>query len=180
VGDPTSADTDLGPLVSAAQLARVEGYVRDGVGSGARLLVGGGRPKDVPAGGYFFEPSIFAGVEPDMTIAQEEIFGPVLSVLTFADEDDAVARANDVGYGLAATVWTNRLDRALRLVDRLDAGIVWTNCVHHLVWNAPYEGHKRSGLGEDLGLEAIRTFTQLKVSYINISGARLDWGGNGK
>jgi acyl-CoA reductase-like NAD-dependent aldehyde dehydrogenase len=114
-----------------------------------------------------------------MAIAQEEIFGPVLSVMTFSDEAGLTALANGVGYGLAATVWTNRLDRALRMIDKLDAGIVWTNCAHHLAWNAPYEGHKLSGLGEDLGLEAIGTFTKLKVSYVNNSGSRLEWGGGG-
>ena len=179
VGDPLADTTDLGPLVSDDQLARVEGYVRSGVESGAALVTGGHRPEHTPADGYFYSPSIFTDVAPDMVIAQEEIFGPVLSVMTFSDEAGLTALANGVGYGLAATVWTNRLDRALRMIDELDAGIVWTNCAHHLTWNAPYEGHKLSGLGEDLGLEAIATFTKLKVSYVNISGSRLEWGGGG-
>jgi acyl-CoA reductase-like NAD-dependent aldehyde dehydrogenase len=178
VGDPLSPDTDLGPLISATQLARVEGYVRAGVEGGAQLITGGVRPESVPRGGYFYEPSIFTNVEPGMAIAQEEIFGPVLSVMTFADEDEATSLANDVCYGLAASVWTNKLDRALRMIDQLDSGIVWTNCPHHLVWNAPYEGRKRSGLGEDLGLEAMRTFTQLKVSYINTAAPQPSWGTN--
>ena len=177
VGDPLAADTDLGPLVSATQLSRVEGYVRSGIESGAQLAAGGQRPDHTPAGGYFFTPSIFTDVAPDMAIAREEIFGPVLSVMRFSDLDELVATANGVAYGLAATVWTKNLDRAFAMIDRLDAGIVWTNCAHHLTWSAPYEGHKLSGLGEDLGLEAIETFTKLKVSYINTSGSRLDWGG---
>jgi acyl-CoA reductase-like NAD-dependent aldehyde dehydrogenase len=110
-----------------------------------------------------------------MTIAQEEIFGPVLSVMEFGHEDEAVALANDVPYGLAATVWTQDVGRAMRFAERIDAGIVWTNCPHHLTWNVPYEGFKVSGLGEDLGHESLNTFTQLKVHYLNFDGERVGW-----
>jgi acyl-CoA reductase-like NAD-dependent aldehyde dehydrogenase len=177
VGDPLSESTQLGPLVSTEQRERVVGYVAAGVESGATLLVGGG-PPDLPgplANGSFVAPTIFDDVEPSMTIAQEEIFGPVLSVLRFRDDDEAIALANGVTYGLAATVWTNRLDRAFAFAERLEAGIVWTNCPHAGAWHIPYEGHKQSGLGEDLGLESIQTFTKLKVNHVRVDGRSTGW-----
>ena len=179
VGDPLAEGTDLGPLISAEQLERVDGYVRSGNEAGADLVLGGGRPSEAPTGGYFYEPSVLTNVAPKMSIAREEIFGPVLAVIEFSTEAEAIMLANGVLYGLAATVWTNRLDRALRMIEALEAGIVWTNCTHHLVWNAPYEGHKISGLGEDMGLEAAETFTKLKVSYINYAAPGISWGENG-
>ena len=118
---------------------------------------------------------MFVDVKPEMRIAQEEIFGPVLSVLTFEDEDEAIQIANNVMYGLAATVWTNDLRRAFRIAERLDAGIIWTNCPHYLPVNVPYEGHKLSGLGEDLGVEALNTFTHLKTHCINFGGGKFNW-----
>jgi acyl-CoA reductase-like NAD-dependent aldehyde dehydrogenase len=168
IGDPLNESTKLGPLVSAAQLERVAHYVDAGVEAGASALVGGGRPNLSPelAGGFFHEPTIFTGVEPRMSIAQEEIFGPVLSVLTFESDEDAIRIANDVSFGLAATLWTNRLDRALSVAERLDAGVIWTNWPHGGGAHVPYEGHKHSGLGEDGGLEVISTFTKLKVNHL--------------
>jgi acyl-CoA reductase-like NAD-dependent aldehyde dehydrogenase len=177
IGDPLDETTRLGPLVSAAQRERVSGYVTAGVEAGAALAIGGGAPSlDAPlSGGYFVEPTIFTDVDPRMRIAQEEIFGPVLSVLRFADDDEAIALANDVAYGLAATVWTNRLDRAFHFAERLEAGIVWTNGPHGGGAHIPYEGHKESGLGEDGGLEVIGTFTKLKVNHIDVTGAPGGW-----
>jgi acyl-CoA reductase-like NAD-dependent aldehyde dehydrogenase len=177
VGDPLGETTRLGPLVSAAQLERVNGYVAAGVEAGASVVVGGGAPSLAPPHdrGFFVEPTIFADVEPGMAIAQEEIFGPVLSVLRFRDDDEAIALANDVAYGLAATVWTNRLDRAFRFAERLEVGKIWTNCPHSGAWHIPYEGHKQSGLGEDNGLESIGTFTKLKVNNISFTGAPIVW-----
>jgi acyl-CoA reductase-like NAD-dependent aldehyde dehydrogenase len=176
VGDPLQENTQLGPLVSQQQLDRVIHYIDEGKREGASLLLGGERPSILGCEqGYFLNPTVFVDVKPEMRIAQEEIFGPVLSVLTFRDEDEAVQLANDVTYGLAATLWTNDLRRALRLADRLEAGIIWTNCPHYLKWNVPYEGHKQSGFGIDMGMESIETFTKLKVNYINFGGSRSNW-----
>jgi acyl-CoA reductase-like NAD-dependent aldehyde dehydrogenase len=177
IGNPLDEQTRLGPIISSVQLERVRGYIAAGVEAGASLVRGGGSPTLDPAydNGYFVEPTIFADVEPRMTIAQEEIFGPVLSVLRFRDDEEAIALANDVTYGLAATVWTNELDRAFRFAERLEAGIIWTNWPHGGGSHTPYEGHKQSGLGEDGGLEAIGTFTKLKVNHINTTRVPIGW-----
>lgn len=177
VGDPLAEATRLGPLISAAQLEQVQDYISTGIESGASIITGGSSPA-LPAPfdrGFFAEPTIFTGVQPRMRIAQEEIFGPVLSVLRFRDDDEAIAIANDVSYGLAATVWTNRLDRAMNFAERLEAGTIWTNCPHGDAAHTPCEGHKHSGLGEEGGLEAIGTFTRLKVHHINTTGTHIPW-----
>ena len=177
VGDPMQSNTHLGPLISQVQLQRVQNYVKIGKEAGAHVLWEG-TPKPIPGHeqGYFFQPTVFTQVQPEMRIAQEEIFGPVLSVMTFKNDEDAIRIANSTIYGLAATIWTNNLERAFTLADRLDAGIIWTNCPHYLKWNVPLEGHRTSGLGEDLGLESINTFTKLKVNYINFGGQKMNWG----
>jgi acyl-CoA reductase-like NAD-dependent aldehyde dehydrogenase len=177
VGDPRSDETQLGPLISGEQRARVEGYIEGALEAGAVVRVGGGRPPMMGrlSHGYFVEPTLLVSVDREMRVAREEIFGPVLSVLRFRSEEEAVEIANDVTYGLAATVWTTTLGRAMRMSQRLDAGIIWTNCPHHLTWQTPYEGHRDSGLGEDLGLEAINTFTTLKVSYVHFGNDRFGW-----
>jgi acyl-CoA reductase-like NAD-dependent aldehyde dehydrogenase len=175
VGDPADGGTQLGPLISDEQYARVTGYIEEGKRGGAKLALGGGRASVPVAGGYFVEPTIFVDVTPDMRIAKEEIFGPVLSVMTFEDEAEAIRIANDVMYGLAATVWTTDLGRAFRVAEKIDAGIIWTNCPHYLPVNVPYEGHKMSGLGEDLGIEALSEFTHLKTHCMNFGGGKMAW-----
>jgi acyl-CoA reductase-like NAD-dependent aldehyde dehydrogenase len=176
VGNPFEETTHLGPLISAEQLERVNGYIEDGIKSGARVLHGGRRPTEPElADGYYLQPTVFDEITSDMKLGQEEIFGPVLSVLKFASDAEALSLANSVTYGLAATVWTRDLQRAMTAAERLEAGIIWTNAPHHMQWNIPYEGHKDSGLGEDLGLESIATFTRLKVNYMNFGGGALDW-----
>lgn len=159
VGDPSAPSTRLGPVVSREQMERVMSYVEAGKSEGARVLTGG---NVIDSEGYYIEPTIFTNVAPEMTIAQQEIFGPVLSVMEFTDEAEAIDLANNVMYGLAATLWTNDIGRAFRIAESIDAGIIWTNCPHYLPLNVPYEGHKMSGLGEDLGVESAHEFTQLK------------------
>jgi acyl-CoA reductase-like NAD-dependent aldehyde dehydrogenase len=173
VGDPLDERTQIGPLISAEQHARVRGYIDSGVRSGASAALAS--PAPGPGHDLYVSPTVFTQVDPSMPIAREEIFGPVLSVMTFTDEAQAVAIANDVMYGLAATAWTGSLDRALRLTDRLEAGIIWVNCAHYGPWNTPYEGHKLSGLGEDLGVTALATFTKLKVAHVQYGGDPMAW-----
>lgn len=177
VGDPLDETTQLGPLVSAGQLARIEGMVQRAFAQGATAIVGGGRLEvDSAPGGFYYAPTLLTDVTPEMEIACEEVFGPVTSVFCFDREEEAVALANGVDYGLAATLWTTDLRRAARVAERLSAGIIWTNAPHHEASHIPYEGHKLSGLGEDQGAEAIATFTQLKVNHVAYSGRHLSWG----
>jgi aldehyde dehydrogenase (NAD+) len=169
--DPSSWDTDVGPLVSAAQRDRVEGYIRSGLEEGATLAVGGGRPSHL-AKGYFVEPTIFTDVRNDMRIAQDEIFGPVLSIIRYDDIDEAVRQANDTVYGLAATVWSTDYVRAVELAKRLRAGTVWINDHHMINPRAPFGGYKQSGLGRELGEKGLDEFTELKHVHVDLAGRR--------
>lgn len=177
VGDPRNAETQLGPLVSEEQYQRVSEYIDTGLREGGELVCGGSSLKleGHLQKGFFVRPTIFKNVHMGMRIAREEIFGPVLSVLSFKDESDAIRLANDVSYGLAAAIWTSDLRRTFRLADALDAGIVWVNTVHYSNLGLPYEGHKESGMGEDHGLEAIQTYTKLKTVYIHHGAERMKW-----
>jgi acyl-CoA reductase-like NAD-dependent aldehyde dehydrogenase len=174
LGDPTREDTDLGPLVSRVQFERVEQYIGIGKSEGARPFFVGNGAK--PQKGFYVAPVIFTDVRPGMRIAQEEIFGPVLSVLTFRDESEAIALANGVVYGLAASVWTRNLGRAIRMARAVEAGMVWMNTVEYWEPSVPYGGQKQSGLGEDFGLEAYHTYTKAKSVFINLTGSKLPWG----
>jgi len=166
VGPAADPDTEMGPLVSAQQLATVERYVAAGLSEGAALVCGGHR---VDRPGYFYEPTIFTDVTPDMTIAREEIFGPVLAVLPFDDEEEAVALANDTDYGLSAGVWTTDLGRALRVSSRLQAGAIWVNTWFASLSSAAGGGRKLSGLGVEGGLPGFEEFTVVKHVAVNLS-----------
>jgi acyl-CoA reductase-like NAD-dependent aldehyde dehydrogenase len=161
--DPESA---IGPLVSAEQLERVQRYVSIGQDEGARLALGGQRHGDV---GYFHQPTVFTDVTNDMRIAQEEIFGPVMSVLKFSDEAEAYRIANDVEFGLAAGVWTADLSRAHRAARALKTGTVWVNTYQMVYPSVPYGGVKQSGHGRNLGEESLADFTQTKSIWMKVS-----------
>jgi acyl-CoA reductase-like NAD-dependent aldehyde dehydrogenase len=154
------ASSRLGPLISAAQRERVEGYIAKGKLEGARVVLGGGRPAGLTKG-YYVEPTIFADVTSKMTIAQEEIFGPVLSVLPYDSEDEAVQIANDTIYGLAGGVWSGDADRAMRVARRMRTGQVDVNGGRYNPL-APFGGYKMSGIGRELGMFGLEEFFQIK------------------
>lgn len=160
VGDPHDPATQLGPLVSEQQRSRVEGYIEAGRAQGARVVTGGGRPADLP-GGYFVEPTIFAGVEPSMTIAREEIFGPVVSVLGYDDEDQAVAIANDSTYGLNGSVFTADPEHGVAVARRVRTGTVEVNG-SPAGFHAPFGGFKASGIGREAGTEGFDAYVEIK------------------
>ena len=162
VGDPLAETTKLGPLTSQAQLERVRGYIRKGVAEGAELVAGGAEPPEgVPAGGYYVRPTVFGKVKNSMTIAQEEIFGPVLSIIPYKDEEDAVRIANDTLYGLAGAVWSKDEGRAQRVARRIRAGQVDVNGGAFNM-NAPFGGFKQSGHGREAGVYGLEEFLEYK------------------
>ena len=161
VGDPHAESTHIGPLVSERQRARVEGYIAKGIADGARLVKGGGRPSDIERG-WFVEPTVFADVDPDSTIAQEEIFGPVLSVIPYETEDEAVAMANNSMYGLNGSVFTTDSDRGLRVAARMHTGTVELNG-SPAGFLAPMGGVKSSGIGREFGPEGLEPFVETKA-----------------
>ncbi len=173
LGDPRDVASDLGPLISKKQQERVLGYIQKGKQEGATVLTGGGVPNE-PAltKGFFVEPTIFADVRNSMTIAQEEIFGPVLSILRYENDNDAVAMANDTVYGLGGGVWSKNKDRALAVAKRLRAGTVWINEWHLISEKAPFGGYKQSGVGREFGLEGLREYTEAKHLHIDELGTR--------
>jgi len=164
VGDPRDMRTSMGPLASEVQMQRVLDYIEIGKHEGARLAAGGGRVGDA---GYFVSPTVFVDVEHQMRIAQEEIFGPVASVIRFKDEDDAIRLANGTKYSLAAGVWTSDLGRAHRCVTRLKAGTVWVNTFGPTDVRLPWGGARDSGFGREHGDIAIENFTEPKAVWIN-------------
>ncbi len=162
VGDPTRAETWMGPVAGAAQFAKVEGMIETGIAEGARLVEGGpGRPQDLNRG-YFVRPTIFADVQPEMTIARQEIFGPVLSILTYRDEDEAVRIANDSVYGLAGYVYSRDEDHARATARRIRAGRIFINNPW-FDFEAPFGGYKQSGNGRELGEHGLREFLEVKA-----------------
>jgi acyl-CoA reductase-like NAD-dependent aldehyde dehydrogenase len=164
VGDPLDPSTYVGPLVSKAQKERVLGYIEKGKAEGATLTTGGGEPRDIDRG-WFVEPTVFSDVDNSSTIAREEIFGPVLSVIPYADEDEAIALANDSDYGLGGTVWTADKDRGLSVARRVVSGSFGVNR-YDLDWGAPFGGVKSSGLGRELGPEGLEAYFSLKSIFL--------------
>jgi len=166
--DPLDPKTRLGAIVSQEQMNTVLGYIEAGKSQGARLVTGGNRAAANGGKGFFVEPTIFGDVKNDMKIAQEEIFGPVLSILTFDDIDDVVERANDNPYGLAAAVWTRDVKKAHTISRRLKAGTVWINTYGLMDAALPFGGYKSSGFGRELGAHAIEHYTELKTVWLNM------------
>jgi acyl-CoA reductase-like NAD-dependent aldehyde dehydrogenase len=175
VGDPLDFDTRMGPLVSEEQLTKVQRYVEIGKKGGAQLRCGGGKPADPKlAKGFYHEPTVFTGVDNKMQIAQEEIFGPVASILRFKDEDEAVRIGNDVIYGLAAGVQTKDIKRAHRIAKRLQAGTVWINTWHMIEPNSPFGGYKLSGYGRENGIAMVDHLTRLKQVWVDLNEFTMD------
>jgi len=163
VGNGFDPETTMGPVVSRQQLERVLGYISLGKQEGASLVLGSERTGDR---GYFVNPTIFTGVHNDMRIAREEIFGPVLSIIPFDTEEEAVGIANDTDYGLGAGLWTGDVSRASRVADELEAGSIWVNTYADLFSNVPFGGIKQSGLGKELGEGGIDAFTEVRTTYL--------------
>ncbi len=167
-GDPLDASTKLGALVDEPQTRRVVDYIASGRSEGAQVAVGGGRVRQ-DSGGCYVEPTVFSGVRPDMRIAREEIFGPVLATLTFRDLDEAIRIGNDVVYGLAAAVWTRDITAAHRAARALRAGMVYVNCYDADDLTVPFGGFKQSGTGRDKSLHAFEKYTELKTTWIDLA-----------
>ena len=166
LGDPMDMETQLGPLVSDAQRAKVLSYIDAAKSEGARLVVGGGTTGITP--GFFVQPTVFADVTDEMTLAREEVFGPVMAVLDFATEDEVIARANATEFGLAAGVFTADLTRAHRVVRQLQAGTTWINAYNLTPVEAPFGGVKASGVGRENGHAAVAHYTQVKSVYVGM------------
>jgi acyl-CoA reductase-like NAD-dependent aldehyde dehydrogenase len=168
-GPGIDASTQVGPLVSQEQLERVTGYLEIGKKEGAKVLTGGER-NTAPGleSGYFVKPTVFTGVRNDMRIAREEIFGPVVALIPFKDENDAVLQGNDTNYGLAAGVWTRDVSKAHRVARAIRAGTVWVNCYNVFDVVSPFGGYKQSGYGRELGRAALDLYTQTKSVWLRI------------
>ncbi|MGB1298967.1 MAG: betaine-aldehyde dehydrogenase, partial [Psychrobium sp.] len=170
IGDPMHPDTNFGALISKKHHQLVLNYIQKGIDEGATLLEGGQAlsPTD-SAGGYFVAPTIFSDVTDEMTICREEIFGPVMSILTFDDEDEVIRRANDTEFGLAAGVFTQDITRAHRVIHKIQAGICWINNYGASPVQMPVGGYKQSGIGRENGIETLRHYTQIKSVYVGMT-----------
>jgi len=168
MGDPMSLDTQVGPVTNLPQFEKILKYIDIAKSEGVRTALGGARATRPECGdGWFVEPTIFTGVKNSMRIAQEEVFGPVLAVIPFKDEEEAIAIGNDVVYGLAAGVWTQNMRRAFLMAEKLQAGTVWVNTYRAVSYLSPFGGYKRSGLGRESGQEMIKEYLQTKSVWIS-------------
>jgi len=172
MGDPMSPETQVGPVTTPPQYEKVLNYIGVARDEGAKLLMGGGPARRPECGkGWFIEPTVFGDVDNGMRIAQEEVFGPVLSVIRFRDEDDAVRIANDIPFGLGSGVWTRDIGRAFRMSERIDAGTVWVNTYRAVSFMSPFGGYKNSGIGRENGAQAIDEYLQTKSVWVNTGAA---------
>ena len=180
VGDPMSKATQMGPQVSEEQLNRIKSYVDIARGEGATVATGGECPQLEGAfqKGYFFQPTIFSEVKNTMRVAQEEIFGPVVSVISFKDEDELIKQANDTIYGLSAGIWTRDITRAHRFAREIKAGVIWINTFNMFNAASPFGGFKQSGYGREMGRHALDLYTQIKSVWVDLSDRPIGWFGN--
>jgi len=169
IGDPFAPGTEHGPQSSQAHCDRIMSYIESGRKEGATVVLGGARHGSE---GFFIQPTLFADVKPDMRIVKEEIFGPVGVLCKFKDEDDAVRQANNSIYGLASSVFTKDINRAINTANRLEAGTVWINTAHSFSPQIPFGGYKQSGIGRELGEAALHSYVNVKAVHINL-GHRL-------
>ncbi len=179
VGDLMSQGTHMGPQVSEEQLNRIKGYCDVAQEEGATVLAGGKSPDLTGAfqNGYFFQPTIFSEVKNQMRVAQEEIFGPVVSVISFKDEDDLIKQANDTIYGLSAGIWTSNITRAHRFAKEIHAGVIWINTFNMFNAASPFGGYKQSGYGRKMGKHALDMYTHVKSVWVDLSGKPIGWFG---
>jgi len=179
VGDPMDQNTQMGPQVSEEQLNRIKGYVDIAKEEGAQVLAGGCAPSlegDFQKG-YFFQPTIFGDVKNSMRVAQEEIFGPVVSILSFEDEEDLIKQANEIVYGLSAGIWTKDITRAHRFAKAIKAGVIWINTYNMFNAASPFGGYKQSGYGREMGKHALEMYTHVKSVWVDLSGKPIGWFG---
>ncbi|MFN2460186.1 MAG: aldehyde dehydrogenase family protein, partial [Candidatus Velthaea sp.] len=178
VGDPADPRTQLGPVISRRSHERIVAMLQRARDAGAKVLTGGGVPAAAPNGGFFLEPTVMYDVDPSLEIAQEEVFGPVTTVIPFDDEEDALRIANGTRFGLAASLWTKDVARAHRVAGRLLFGMVWINDHHRLDPASPWGGFKESGTGRETGMESFDQFTEPRAVTVNTTGRTSDWYGD--
>lgn len=174
IGDPTKQDTEMGAVISKEHYETVLNYIKKGTSEGAKIAVGGNRPKKFKKG-YYISPTVLENVDPAATVACEEIFGPVVAVIPFSKEDEAVEIANNTEYGLAGGVWTKDINRAIRIAKSIKAGYLWINTYGGIIPQTPYGGFKQSGIGKELGREGIENYLETKTVNVYTGGTIPKW-----
>jgi aldehyde dehydrogenase (NAD+) len=171
LGDPQAQETEMGPISNQLQFDRILGFLRSATEEGATIAYGGADPD---LGGYFVRPTIITDVTPSMRVVREEVFGPVLTVLTFDTEEEALALANQTEFGLAGSVWTMNIQRAHRVAHRMKAGTVWVNSYRALAASVPFGGFGSSGIGRENGIDCVYAYTETKSVWVELTGATRD------